>query len=102
MAVEGRLLDYLGPDASGSSSLDKASIIVERFQGGSDAQDKRQALQAMELLLKTRPTAEAVSVTVPVLRYVLGSGLMLADPGRDWRMLAMLMIVARYVRLMSL
>ncbi len=83
MTAEGLLLDYLGPDASGSSSLDRATIIVERFQGGSDAQDRRQALKAMELLLKTKPTSEAVFVIVPVMKDVLGSGLALADAGRD-------------------
>ncbi len=83
MTAEGLLLDYLGPDVSGSSSLDRATIIVERFQGGSDAQDRRQALKAMELLLKTKPTSEAVFVIVPVMKDVLGSGLALADAGRD-------------------
>ncbi len=83
MVAEGSLLDYLGLDASGSSSLDKATIIIERFQAGSDAQDRRQALKAMERLLKMRPSTKAVSVIIPVLRDVLGSGLALADTGTD-------------------
>ncbi len=82
MVVGGNLLDYLGHDASGSSSLEKATIIVDRFQAGCDAQDRRQALSAMERLLKMRPSTKAVSVIIPVMRDVLESGLALADPGR--------------------